>query len=139
MKRLALLYPLSFILLLSLGCRESNKKETYELRERCGRSAAQWVKARSTEVMDYRAHYNAELNKCFVLATLSPVVSSFFYSSYDILYDADENKEYGHMTTRTYDNGTPENHQCVIKGKYYTDKEKAEVKWKDFVKSMMEE
>jgi hypothetical protein len=140
MKRLVLLSILSCILLLSLGCRGgSNKKEAYELRERCGKSAAQWVKAKSGEVMNYRVHYNADLNKCFILATLSPVVSNYFYSSFEILYDVDENKEYGHHTTRTYDNGAPENHQCIIKGKFYNNKDQAEVKWKAFVKATMEE
>ena len=130
---------LSCVLLLLFDCRESNKKDAYEIRERCGKSAAQWAKSKSGEIFNFRSHYNAEHNKCFILATLSPVVSNNFYTSFDILYDVDENKEYGHYTSRSYDNGTPNNHQCIIKGKYYGHNEQAEDKWQAFVKTVMEE
>jgi hypothetical protein len=133
---------LLLILLLSVSCRgESNKKVVYELRERCGKAAAQWAKARSGEILDYRAHYNDRLNKCFVLAKLSPVVSNNFFTSFDILYDVDENKEIGHHTTWFSQNGTQEHQQCIINGKYYggSTGADAEEKWKTFVQATMGE
>jgi hypothetical protein len=137
--KILLLLSVCSLLCLSIGCQASSKKEAYELRERCGKSASQWAKTKSGEVINYTAHYNGNLNKCFILAELSPAVSNNFYSSFTMLYDVDENKEYGHLTTRTYDNGNPESHQCIINGKYYTDKDQAHDKWKTFLKSTMEE
>ena len=106
----------------------------------CGKSTEHWVKARPGEILNYRSHYNANLNKCFVLATLSPSISNNFYSSFDILYDVNENKEYGHHTVRIDNKGT-ENDQCFIKGKYYGGRTEAQVKqkWNEFVKEMMAE
>ena len=142
MKKFDLLISFYFILLLLLGCNgDSNKKAIYELREHCGKTAEQWVKAKPGEILNYRAHYNLHFNKCFILATLSPVVSNNFYSSFDILYDVNENKEYGHHTSRFYQNGAPESNQCSFRGKYYggTTGAQAEQKWSEFVKEIMEE
>lgn len=65
------------LILLCYGCKfKSDSKLDYELQERCGKTAEQWVKAQPGVVLSYRAHYNAHLNKCLILATLSPVVSN---------------------------------------------------------------
>jgi hypothetical protein len=141
MKKIIKAILVFFILLAVLSCNsESKKKEMYELQEHCGRSTEQWVKARPGEILNYRSHYNAHLNKCFVLATLSPDISNNFYSSFDILYDVNENKEYGHRTIR-FDNKGAESDQCFIRGKYFGGSTEHQVKqkWDEFVKEIMEE
>jgi hypothetical protein len=141
MSRFAKTTLLCFILLLSLGCHgDSNKKSIYELQERCGKTAERWAKTKPGEILEYRAHYNAHLNKCFILATLSPIVSNNFFTSFNILYDVNENKEYGHHTNY-YRNDGSERHDYIIGDKYYAGRTEAqgEQKWREFVKEIMEE
>ena len=93
-----------YVFLTSSGCsRSPNKKEEYELQEQCGRRAEQWAKAHN-DVINYTAHYSSRLNKCFVLATLSSIVSDGFSTSITVLYEVNENKEYGHATMYLYEN-----------------------------------
>jgi hypothetical protein len=137
MKKFAAIIILYFILLLSIGCQDSNKKAVYELQEHCGKTAEQWAKA-DKDFLDYRAHYNARLNKCFILETLSPIVSESFSTSYNVLYDVNENKKYGQHMVRFYRSGAPERNQSIIQDKGY-EGEQAKEKWNAFVKEMMEE
>ncbi len=124
-----------FILLMPFGCHEdSNKKAVYELQERCGKTAVQWSK-QHTEVLDYRAHYNAHLNKCIILATLAPIALNNVTSSYYMLYDVNANNTLGQYTVRSYPNS--EDHICIINGENYGKDSKE--KWNSFVKKMMEE
>jgi len=51
-------------------------KEEYELQERCDKSAAiifkkKFVTSEQDVIVDYQAHYNKNLNKCFMLVTRS--------------------------------------------------------------------
>lgn len=118
----------------------SHKKAVYELQERCERRAKQWVVARPGKVLHYRAHYNAHLNRCFILVKTSPVGSERICSSSEILYNVDENKEYGQHTMR-YQSGAEVIHSYIIRGKYYNGHTggQAEQKWDEFVKEIMEE
>ena len=138
-----IMLALTIICLMSLaGCQQgADKKNAFELQERCGIAAKQWANAKSGEIIEYRAHYNGQLNKCFVLGTLSPVASNNFYTSFDILYDVNENKELGHHTIRFSKTEAWEVHNAFIKGQFYGEKnaDQAEQKWKAYVKEMMEE
>lgn len=137
MNKFAVIIILYFILLLSLGCQDSNKKAVYQLQERCGKTAEQWAKA-DKDVLDYRTHYNARLNKCFILATLSPIVSEGFSTSYDVLYDVNENKKYGQHMVRFYRSKAPGRNQSIIQDKGY-EGDQGKEKWNAFVKEMMED
>jgi hypothetical protein len=87
-------------------------REDYEMRERCGKVAADWFKnyfgSKETESYvtpaDYSNHYNRKLNKCFVLANGTSYPKSkrnkndkFSYEKFvqAILLDVNENKLYG--------------------------------------------
>jgi len=113
---------------------DSSKEMVYELQERCGKTAEQWAKQHS-ELVDYIAHYNNNLNKCIILATLTPIISDNHYTSYAMLYDVNAHKIIGQYTVYFYQNS--EDHICIINGKNYG-KDSRE-KWSSFVKEMMEE
>jgi len=121
-----------------LGCTDDS--EIYELQEHCGRAAEQWVKSRPGEILNYRSHYNKQLSKCFIHATLSPAISKNFYSSFDILYDVNGNKEYGRHTIN-FDSIGSESHQCFIRNKFYGGRSESPAKqrWNEFVKEIMED
>jgi len=86
-------------------------KAAYELQERCGRRANEWFKETNgtgiTNTKDaqlfsnFRNHYSARLNKCFVLVMSTAVnhkktgdgkVSS---TTMETLFDLNDNNEYG--------------------------------------------
>ena len=121
------------------------QKLLYELQERCGKQCEHWSK-KISEGMNYRAHYNSHLNKCFALATLSPlrVDEGQFSDSIEILYDVNANTQYGHLTTRFYDNSDRATYyQCTVNQNKAEQKgyagDEAKEKWAIFVKEMMED
>jgi len=85
-------------LFLATGAQAQSLKEKFELSERCGKKAAElfeksWGK-REDELNHYESHYNSRLNKCFYVEWTNSLKDGFpFFSS--ILYDLNENKEYG--------------------------------------------
>ena len=84
-------------------------KEQYELQERCGRAAALAFKTDNPDgtisntdegqsIASYQNHYNAKLNKCFVLYTttmLNYKATPKYTATSMTLFDVNENKEYG--------------------------------------------
>jgi len=85
-------------LVLASGAQAQSLKEKSELSEQCGKKAAElfeksWGK-REDELNHYESHYNSRLNKCFYVEWTNSLKDGFpFFSS--ILYDLNENKEYG--------------------------------------------
>ena len=85
----------------------SNVRADYEFQERCGKTAADWFKARFKDgsektndrqaVSDFSNHYNRKLNKCFVLVAWS-LFSKDDLTTWQQLYDVNENKQYGNFT-----------------------------------------
>lgn len=121
------------------------QKLSYELQERCGKQCEHWSK-KIRDGMNYRAHYNSHLNKCFALATLCPlrVDEGQFSDSIEVLYDVNENTQYGHLTTRFYDNSDRATfYQCTVNRNKAEQKgyagDEAKQKWAIFVKEMMED
>lgn len=86
------------LMLLATGAQAQSLKEKFELSEQCGKKAAElfeksWGK-REDELNHYESHYNSRLNKCFYVEWTNSLKDGFpFFSS--ILYDLNENKEYG--------------------------------------------
>src|SRR5258708_2273501 len=67
----------------------------YQLQERCGKRAEEifrhdWGRE---PLANFQAHYNVRLNRCFVIER-----SSSGGMSTQVLFDANENKEYGSCT-----------------------------------------
>jgi hypothetical protein len=86
-------------------------KEEYELSERCKKSADDWFQkewggqhisndGKMTTMADYKCHYNNKLNKCFVLLTTTtiPKDKKGRIINTNVLFDINENKEYGSYT-----------------------------------------
>jgi hypothetical protein len=97
-------------------------KVLYELRERCGKRAAEvfqkeWVGHIINQkdgyiTADYENHYSPRFNKCFYLQKSSSVSKSPSVQSLD-LYDLNENKQIGSFAT-----GTPSGiSDCQVQGK----------------------
>jgi len=84
--------------LLATGAQAQTAKEQHELSALCGKQAAErfeksWGK-QEDELNHYESHYNSRLNKCFYVEWTNSLKDAFpFFSS--ILYDLNENKEYG--------------------------------------------
>ena len=104
----------------------------YQLRENCGKLAAETFRREPADEhrVDYRAHYNALLNKCFYLETYispTPVGNNMWV----YLSDLQENRIYGGV------------HRSTNIGLFYCnlqDKEcHSEAEWNDLVKPYMEE
>jgi hypothetical protein len=84
--------------------RTTTAKDLYELSERCGKTCAQRFKEEYGKegtypyngqliTRGYTSHYNAKLNKCFIL--IEDSVISKEASKSKLLWDINENKEYG--------------------------------------------
>jgi hypothetical protein len=85
-------------LVLASGAQAQSLKEKSELSEQCGKKAAElfeksWGK-REDELNHYESHYNSRLNKCFYVEWTNSLKDGFPFF-YSILYDLNENKEYG--------------------------------------------
>jgi hypothetical protein len=89
---------------------------TYDLQEKCARDAyglykREWVDAESNPGSSYTNHYNAQLEKCFI------VVTSFLLgkqsSVHKTLLDVLENREMGTLDKIT---GDVPPYQCEITG-----------------------
>jgi hypothetical protein len=94
------------------------QKLNYELQERCGQKAAQVYKDHyDLPLRNYRNHYNAHLNKCFMLVT-------DYAAQY--LVEVNEHKE----SMFIWRDG-----RCIIEDKSCNSLQE----WDAFVKKMMEE
>jgi hypothetical protein len=124
------------IIIQSTNCHggSDEKKQNYELQERCGETAGIWA-SKHSEVIDYTAQYNSRLNKCIVLAKLSSLVSGDTTTNYEMLYEPNSNKILGQYTVRL--SPTNEDYICIIDGVNYGKKSKE--KWKSFIREMMGE
>lgn len=98
MKRIILMIGiLSFITNLSFAADQKlDRKQTYELRTECGKSAAEF--AQRWKLCEgkgsYRSHYNIKLNVCFVYMTASCNTDKGNKFWAESLIDVNENKEY---------------------------------------------
>ena len=86
-------------------------KGVYELQERCGRRATEWFKAEygngvtnskeGQTLSNFRNHYNARLNKCFVLLMSTSIshkrtaTGQIASTTIETLFDLNDNNEYG--------------------------------------------
>jgi len=107
---LALIYMLGLLLFFSFNS-HAGSKEDYELQERCGKRADERFRTEygngfssdkdSNYMFVYRNHYNAKLNKCFILVTTTtiPKQESRNIMILTNLYDVNENKEYASIVT----------------------------------------
>lgn len=88
----------------------STPNEQYELSERCGKRVEEWfirewgktgivVTNETTTAAEYRNHYNARMNKCFMLLTVQRLPNRSGkgppFERRVILMDINESKEYG--------------------------------------------
>lgn len=86
-------------------------KEEYELQERCKNSADNWFQKewggqhisnddKMSTMADYKCHYNKKPNKCFILLTTTTIPKNKKDSIVrtSVLFDINENKEYGACT-----------------------------------------
>jgi hypothetical protein len=120
-------------------------KELYELKERCGKTCAQRFKEEygkegiysdkdSKGLRSYNSHYNAKLDKCFILiedTSYPPVVSR-----QKLLLDIIENKIYGEFYAFSVDKkGLYDITQCQVQRKPC----KSEQEWDSLIKPFMEE
>jgi hypothetical protein len=119
------------------------RKELYELRERCGRLAAEvFAREYSPPVLDtkdeqtlfnYENHHSARLNKClFVEIAVSYDKGTSTSSKIMRLFDLNENKEHG-----TFVSGPTESTPlaCVVRGKGC----QSESEWRQLLKPFMED
>jgi|SRR5438309_9484355 hypothetical protein len=106
MKRiLAISLGTTFLVYMPMSANAAPDKVQYELQERCGKRAEQifaknWPRGSPdnsmgyTQTAGYQSHYNARLNKCFMLQT-SQAYDPKQPSVMKILWDVNSNKEYG--------------------------------------------
>jgi hypothetical protein len=131
-------------LLGSVGFAQPNKVE-YELRERCGKRAAEVFKAEYSPpvantdegqiLFNYRSHYNAALNKCFFLEisqTIAYRAKPQYSATMYRLYDINDNKEYGSFYRRSDANSLGE---CNVIDKSCS----SEAEWELLIKRFMED
>src|SRR5262249_17957667 len=114
-------------------------KERYELSERCGRTADALMKREyeafssyeTRHIYNQRNHYNARLNKCFlVLVHFSYPAKNFDDSLRELkLIDLHENKDYGWYLSSK--NKPPT--ECSVQGKFCN----SESEWFDLVAPFM--
>jgi hypothetical protein len=141
---------LAFVaLLMSEGAYGEADKVQYELQERCGRAAAAAFErdnppGQNGEISDtkegqavssYENHYNVRLNKCFVMYSMqflnyksTPKTTTQSY----IVFDVNENKEYGNLMLNSGEN-TP--WECnVLKTFCHSEDE-----WRKLIRPYMED
>ena len=108
--------PACCFVLFAIACRTAvsdaaSRAEEYELREKCGKRAAELFKQefgtgiQNTKngqlVTVYRNHYSAKLNKCFLLLTTTSFETKKQPPSKTTTFtvvDINENREYGSFT-----------------------------------------
>ena len=109
MRRIATFSVLPLVLFVNGSVSAEPNKVQYELQERCGKAAAAAFKGDNPDgpisntkdgqsVASYENDYSATLNKCFIVYT----IQGLHYKSEpkhsttaSILFDVNENKEYG--------------------------------------------
>ena len=126
-------------IVLSSGTYAASIKEQYELQERCGKRADEVFRREygngigNDQMAGYTNHYNEKLNKCFVLVTVSiykPDISNTM-----VLFDINENKEYGSIVTIiTHAKDAPLTYCKVLERVCHSQKE-----WETLTRPFMEE
>ena len=120
-------------LILAGSAQAQSLKEKYELSERCGKRAEEtfardWKKPPSGEV-NYEAHYNARLNKCFYVEIMNFLQKGKVQRSL-ALYDLHENRQIG-----WYSGWGDSTLWCRVQERFC----KTEKEWRAFVKPLMED
>jgi hypothetical protein len=147
-RKIALIFVMSWLIIFNHVYAGSIKEE-YELSERCKKSADEWFQKEwggkhltgdkdMTIMADYKCHYNKKLNKCFVLLTTISIPKNKKDNKVEtvVLFDINENKEYGSYDRIGFENGY---------GRILDMKSSAEVEcntkgaWDSLVKLYMEE
>lgn len=136
---------------LTSTCYAEPNKEQYELQERCGRISKkafedEWgrngvVTDKDNQIRaNYQNHYNVKLNKCFFLTStfLFPKDKTQSVHEDVLLYDINENKEYGNFHRMFSYNGpygdtAPVN--CYVREKQCRSRNE----WESLIKPYMEE
>jgi hypothetical protein len=111
MKKFHILFIILGVLLINNAYADSLKGE-YEFQERCKKSADEWFQRewggkhtnkdeKWNTIVNYENHYNRKLNKCFVLLTTTsiPITKKDHLIIQNVLFDINENKEYGRYDT----------------------------------------
>jgi hypothetical protein len=120
-------------------CTADTNRVDYDLQERCGKNAAEYVKKQYGDA-SYVNHYNKNLNKCFVLIDYQEGADSVFSSVFcdgkgdqvTLLKDVHENKQFGIFAI------------CNISWKVcacnkFNEICKSREEWDQFIKPFMEE
>jgi hypothetical protein len=126
------------------SCAAEPNKVEYELRERCGKRAAEVFKSEYTEVTNtkdgqtlwnYRNHYSATVNKCFFLE-MSTIYATNANPKYIAqmyrLWDINDNKQYGSFYQRSDANKPMD---CEVLGKGCS----SEAEWESLIAPYMED
>ena len=122
-------------------------KELYELSERCGKNVGSGFKEEFGKegaysdkgehgIRSYNSHYNAKLNKCFILMTDENYGKNG--NLLKMLWDINENKEYGqHISVKDKDSSMFPTRigACYVLEKYCN----SQKEWDSLVKPYMEE
>ena len=124
---------------------DAGSKEDYELPERCGKRAEELFKREhgngvsntkdGQSITGYRNHYSKTLNKCFVLLTTTDLPykdKQKSPSTLMLLYDINENREYGSFFKRQ-SNALP--FDCKVAGKTC----RSEQEWDSLIRPCMDE
>ncbi len=120
-----------------------DRKQIYDLTERCGKSAKDFyeqkgfdqILAGKSSYHEYQNHYNVRLNKCFILITGFNIVSDkdkpdTHKTLWRYIYDVHENVELGEMLT--FDDNID---TCIMLGA----KCNSEAAWFSLIKPYMQE
>jgi hypothetical protein len=126
-----------------------DRKQIYELRKDCGKTCAQRFKEEFGKeglyssgkeehgARSYASHYNAKLNKCFILIT-DRHFGGTTPGLIMMLWDINENMQYGEMVVLDGETPNPSDRKgffCnVLKKRCYSEQE-----WDALVKPYMEE
>ncbi len=123
------------------------KELLYELSERCGKTCAQRYKEEVGKegvysdkgeqgARSYNSHYNAKLNKCFILMTDESYGHNG--SLLKMLWDINENKEYGNIFLSMDKDSSI--FPTRVLGCYVSEKRcNSQIEWDTLVKPYMEE
>jgi len=110
-KKLLLLFFLFVICASGQNSHAASKTDEYDLQEKCRKSASEFFATHfgsgntnddyGRTIDTYMNHYNKKLNKCFILIDekVYPKDQLIHMTESRILFDANENKEYGSAGT----------------------------------------
>lgn len=144
-KSTSIIILICLFLLLPTNTYCSSIKEDYELQEKCGQRCDEYFRKdygngiindnNGQTMTNYTNHYNKKQNKCFFLVTSThiPKEKKKDVTINRVLFDINENKEYGLFVTSSKKNVKPT--VCFVSDKSCNSKDE----WDLLVKPYMEE